>query len=505
MRHPRAAWANQRGARGSADRFALGNNCIRGGFVCSGYPQQKGPWAKPEHKPTQINIESKDPTYVPPGAYGMPQQNYVTPTAAGQQKREPLPYNRGQPSLRIDPPQGRPLHSDDDRPAASTLPSALTASTEHKLSAMSAYTNPANAFPTPVSAAGPGSAFAERPPKDYQRMPPLHDLTRTDSDAQKPTSAPQSRPSTTLPPVVGILPPPRRESPPGVYSQPTPISAHASSTHAASAHPASGVQATAQLALSHTHFAPERSRTEKEEMLKGRAYRPFDKELVLERERCSAACWRFNNSTNPNLGVSPGERARMFQDILHPREGVVVTPGHVTPVTSTGRVGESVAVEAPFNCDYGYNIHMGSNVSIGRNCLVNDVCEVRIGNNVIISPNVCIYTGYCHTHPHMRKGMSGNQYGKKVCIEDDVWIAANAIILPGVTIRKGATIMAGAVVTKVRCVVLLVLASSCSRRFCRELSTDSFLGQDVPSFCIFGGPKASFVRMVNDVGNTARS
>ena len=37
---------------------------------------------------------------------------------------------------------------------------------------------------------------------------------------------------------------------------------------------------------------------------------------------------------------------------------------------------------------------------------------------------------------------------KKVTISDDVWIGANAIILPGVTIGKGSVIAGGAVVTK---------------------------------------------------------
>ncbi len=35
-----------------------------------------------------------------------------------------------------------------------------------------------------------------------------------------------------------------------------------------------------------------------------------------------------------------------------------------------------------------------------------------------------------------------------IIIEDDVWIGANSVILPGVTIKKGAIIGAGSVVTK---------------------------------------------------------
>lgn len=359
------------------------------------------------------------------------QPPYGNPPLLHPSKRDPVAYNRSQPSLRITPPQGRPLHSDDDRPTASTIPSASVGTPDQKLSALSYATSAtANVFPTPVSAA-PTTAFSDRTPKEYQRVPPLHDLTRTDPEHQAPPqSAIQTQPPFNLHGNRTNTPP----NPTIMTSQP----------------PSSGAQATAQLALSHTQFPSDRPRREKEEMLGGRPYYPFDKELVLERERCNAACWRFNNSTNPNLGVSPAERARLFRDILHPREGVHISPTALSPVTRTGVVGENAVVEAPFNCDYGYNIQIGNNVSIGRNCLINDVCEVRIGHNVIISPNVCIYTGTCSTDPRRRAGNSGTQYGKPVIIDDDVWIAANVVILPGVRIGRGSTIGAGSVVTRVR-------------------------------------------------------
>jgi hypothetical protein len=152
----------------------LGGNCLRGSFVCAGYPPQRGPgWQKPDNKAAAVPLESKDPTYIPPGAYGMPQQS---PYGSQPVKRESLPPYRGQ-ALRIDPPQGRPLVTDDDRPTASTLPSASVASPENKLSALP-YT-PANVFPTPVSAnpQPPPPPFGERMAKEYQRVPPLHDLS----------------------------------------------------------------------------------------------------------------------------------------------------------------------------------------------------------------------------------------------------------------------------------------------------------------------------------------
>jgi maltose O-acetyltransferase len=37
---------------------------------------------------------------------------------------------------------------------------------------------------------------------------------------------------------------------------------------------------------------------------------------------------------------------------------------------------------------------------------------------------------------------------KPVTIEDDLWIGANCVILPGITLHKGSVVGAGAVVTK---------------------------------------------------------
>ncbi|KUI56699.1 putative maltose O-acetyltransferase [Cytospora mali] len=409
------------------------SNCLRGGFVCAGYPQQRGTFSKPENKVQTIQIESKDPTYVPPGAYGMPQQapfpNQTQQPQPQQQKREPLPSYRGQP-LRIEPPQGRPVLTDDDRLTASTLPTASVNDPNEKLSALSsAFPNtPANVFPTPVSAAP--IPFPERGLKEYQRVPPLHDLTRTEPDL-----TPQS---TTLP-HINIM--------------------HATRTNSPIQTPQSGTnpQTTAQLALSHTSQfpspiqppgGPNNSRREKDEMMAGRPFYPFEKELVLERERCSSACWRFNNSTNPNNGVSPVERARLFREILIPKDPIQLSPTQHSPVTHTGRVGEEVVVEAPFTCDYGYNIRIGKNTVIGRNCTVLDACEVFIGNNVVIGPNVNIYTTTMTTDPRRRNGARGANVGKSIIIEDDVFIGGGVTILGGVKIGRGTTVGAGSVVTK---------------------------------------------------------
>lgn len=74
--------------------------------------------------------------------------------------------------------------------------------------------------------------------------------------------------------------------------------------------------------------------------------------------------------------------------------------------------------------------------------------EMIIGNDVMIGPNVVLRASnhvFNRTDIPMRD--QGHSFGK-IIIEDDVWIGANAVILPNVTIGKGAIIAAGAVVTK---------------------------------------------------------
>ncbi|KAF5486443.1 putative maltose O-acetyltransferase [Colletotrichum fructicola] len=382
------------------------SNCIRGGFVCAGYPPQRNAvWQKSDNKATAIPLESKDPSYVPPGAYGRPIADQDVDRQTGSTLSASMVSN--------------PLSGSTLTP--STIPSVNSAvSPDQKQLSPSGHPYPFNVTSSPQQQREPHPPISE---KRFDRVPPLHDLSRTANDPDTPYPAP------TLP-QINILHPTRSNSP-----NPQPPAT-------------TNVQVAAQLALSHAQFpANNRIRSQKEEMLSGKFYYPFDKELVLERERCSAACWRFNNSTNPNNGVSPNERARLFREILQPRELLSPSPGS-SPVTNIGRVGENVVVEAPFVCDYGYNIVIGQNVIVGRSCTILDAAEVNIGDNCHIGPNVSIYAATLHTDPKRRQGSKGPQIGRPVTIDQDCWIGGGVTILPGITIGKGSTVGAGSVVTK---------------------------------------------------------
>ncbi|TAQ90217.1 hypothetical protein B7494_g1497 [Chlorociboria aeruginascens] len=382
------------------------NNCLRGGFVCSGY-QQRGSWPKQESKQVPVPLQSKNEYDTP----GYPHQ--ASPYGnqhIGPSRREPLPGYRGQ-TLRVDPPHSRPI---DDEHNLSALTSASATSPEHsRLSAIS-Y---AQQTPTPISANSP---YPDRHGKsEYQRSGPLHDLSRQER-RESDSSTPQSAQSSHMPHLV--------------HSQ-----MHAESPH-------SNPQIAAQLALSNL-ASSNRPRSQKEEMLMGRHYFPFDKELVLERERCKGACWRFNSSTNPNNGVSPEERTRLFRDILQPRDHVI-SPTQASPSSPIGRVGDNVVVEAPFNCDYGYNITIGHDVAIGQNCIILDTCEIKIGDRCVIGPNVSFYATKLPLDPKKRLGSMGPSMGTKITIEPDCWIGGGVTILAGRTVGTGSTVGAGSVVTR---------------------------------------------------------
>ena len=92
-------------------------------------------------------------------------------------------------------------------------------------------------------------------------------------------------------------------------------------------------------------------------------------------------------------------------------------------------------------------ISIGSYSGLGVNCQLQG--EVEIGNYVMMGPDVMIWT---RNHFINRLDVPMCQQGvgevKKVIIENDVWIGARVIILPGVKIGTGSVVAAGSVVTK---------------------------------------------------------
>lgn len=163
--------------------------------------------------------------------------------------------------------------------------------------------------------------------------------------------------------------------------------------------------------------------TQKERMLAGLPYKAWLDGLSEERLENKKRLYRYNNL--------PPEAADQQDELIR---------------QILGKTGENVHIEAPFHCDYGYNIEVGENFFANYNFTVLDVGRVRIGKNAQIAPNVSIYTAGHPVHPDSRN--SGYEYGIGITIGDNVWIGGSVCIMPGVTIGDNVVIGGGSVVTK---------------------------------------------------------
>jgi len=162
--------------------------------------------------------------------------------------------------------------------------------------------------------------------------------------------------------------------------------------------------------------------TEREKMVAGEMYDPFDAELVAGRARARDLCQDLNATRE----VQADERRRILRDLF-------------------GAGGDSVWMQPPFFCDYGRNIELGQRVFFNFNCVVLDVCRVRIGDYTLFGPAVQIYTPM---HPFDAEQRRREEFGKPVDIGRDVWVGGGAVILPGVRIGSRAVIGAGSIVTR---------------------------------------------------------
>jgi galactoside O-acetyltransferase len=107
-------------------------------------------------------------------------------------------------------------------------------------------------------------------------------------------------------------------------------------------------------------------------------------------------------------------------------------------------VGENVRLRMPVAVYHPEHLSLGSDIDIGEFSVLRASGGMRIGDRVLIAAHAVLTT---RGHPEALP-----RYGKvtdsPIVVEEDVWIGAAAVVLPGVTIGRGAIVAAGAVVTK---------------------------------------------------------
>ena len=107
-------------------------------------------------------------------------------------------------------------------------------------------------------------------------------------------------------------------------------------------------------------------------------------------------------------------------------------------------VDETFALFPPFYTDCGKNITVGRNVFINSGCHFQDQGGITIGDGALI--------GHCVTLATLNHGFAPEDratlYPQPIRIGRKVWIGANSVVLPGVTIGDNAIVGAGSVVTR---------------------------------------------------------
>ena len=127
-------------------------------------------------------------------------------------------------------------------------------------------------------------------------------------------------------------------------------------------------------------------------------------------------------------------------------------------------IDPSTTIFVPFHTNFGHHIRLGKNVFINHACSFLDLGGITIEDDVLIGPKVNLITENHPVDPAERKNLNLG----KIHICRNVWIGANATILPGVTVGENAIVAAGAVVNK-----------------------------DVPANTIFGGIPARFIKSIS--------
>lgn len=142
--------------------------------------------------------------------------------------------------------------------------------------------------------------------------------------------------------------------------------------------------------------------------------------------RISTVWWEFVVFILHGVGCFPSHHVRRF---FYRSAGV--------------KIGSGSTIHTHGRFYYPANIVIGRDTIIGEGAVLDGRAKLLIGDHVDVASEVMIYNSQHDTASEDFHAVSA-----PVVIEDYVFIGPRAIILPGVTVGRGAVIAAGAVVTK---------------------------------------------------------
>jgi acetyltransferase-like isoleucine patch superfamily enzyme len=111
-------------------------------------------------------------------------------------------------------------------------------------------------------------------------------------------------------------------------------------------------------------------------------------------------------------------------------------------------IGRRVVYYSGVRIFSGRNLVVGDDVDFAKGVMVTTEGGVTIGDRVLLGYGTQILSSNHRVPSKSERIFDAGHVKKPVVIESDVWVGANCIILPGVTVGNGAVVAAGSVVTK---------------------------------------------------------
>lgn len=170
--------------------------------------------------------------------------------------------------------------------------------------------------------------------------------------------------------------------------------------------------------------------TEENKIFAGKLFGARTAELKTIKHKAHTLCQKFNL-----LDEYDNERLPIIKEFI-------------------GSIGNKYYFQGPIQFNYGSHTYIGENFFANFNLMVMDDAKIFIGDNVMLGPNVSLLAT---NHPLLaseRVSMtyedghtSMSEFAEEIHIGNNVWIAANVVIIGGVTIGDNVVIGAGSVVT----------------------------------------------------------
>lgn len=138
---------------------------------------------------------------------------------------------------------------------------------------------------------------------------------------------------------------------------------------------------------------------------------------------------------------------------------------------SFGYISSGASFTTPFFISNPRNVFIYGTDAIGPNAFISGTnARFIVKQGGVIAEGLTVHTGNHARIPGLfiadvTEDIKPKGYDKDIIVEEDVWIGCNVTLLSGVTIGRGTTIAAGAVVTK-----------------------------SMPPYCICGGIPARFIK-----------